>query len=350
MTICYFGIYNKKVARNQILIKGLRENGVRVIECHSSRRSFLKYFELVKKFLVMRTEIDCVIVGFPAGKTVFLAKVLSPVPVVLDVFVSMYDSIVWDRQQVKPQGIKAKYYFLMDKWSVSVADKVLLDTDAHIDYFVEMFGISRDKFCKIFVGSDPDTIYPINSSPGKNFIVHFHGTYIPLQGIEYIVRTAKRLEGEGILFRIIGSGQTEREVQNMYKDGVPKNVVFLPRVPYRELGKEISKADVVLGIFGHTEKTQRVIPNKVFEGLAVRKPVITGNTPAVRELLTDKKNVILCRVADPEDLKEKILLLKSNKELQETIKENGYQLFLQKLTPKTLGGQLLGCLKDTVYK
>jgi len=34
MTICYFGDYNSNYSRNRVIIKGLKENGVNVLECN----------------------------------------------------------------------------------------------------------------------------------------------------------------------------------------------------------------------------------------------------------------------------------------------------------------------------
>jgi hypothetical protein len=62
------------------------------------------------------------------------------------------------------------------------------------------------------------------------------------------------------------------------------NVTFLSFIPVSQLPFHIQKADLVLGIFGDTEKSQRVVPNKVYEGLAMAKPVITGDSPASESL------------------------------------------------------------------
>ncbi len=35
MKVCYWGTYDKGYLRNKILITGLRENGVEVVECHA---------------------------------------------------------------------------------------------------------------------------------------------------------------------------------------------------------------------------------------------------------------------------------------------------------------------------
>jgi len=46
-------------------------------------------------------------------------------------------------------------------------------------------------------------------------------------------------------------------------------------MPITELGARIGASDLCLGVFGVGEKTNRVIPNKVYQALACDRPVIT---------------------------------------------------------------------------
>ncbi|MEK7583051.1 MAG: glycosyltransferase [Patescibacteria group bacterium] len=149
---------------------------------------------------------------------------------------------------------------------------------------------------------------------------------IPLQGVPYIRKAAEILRGDhDISFRIIGDGQW---------------------VPYEDLPNLIRAADACLGIFGDTDKTLRVIPNKVYEAIAMAKPVISSDTPAIRELFTDRENILLCRRADPEDLAEKILELRRDEQLRTRIAHGGHQLFLSRCTPKIIAADLLRDLAD----
>ncbi len=176
----------------------------------------------------------------------------------------------------------------------------------------------------------------------NKFLIIFHGKFIPLQGISYIVKAAKILEQhKEIQFQIIGKGQDWEKVTTLAAELNVTNIDFLGRVTYKDLPSYISKADLCLGIFGDTTKTLRVIPNKVYEYISMKKPVISGNTPAIKELFEDRKNILLCNVADEKDIADKILILKEDDNLRNKIANEGYELFKQNATPKIIGKNLL---------
>jgi len=332
MTVCFFGIYKSDYSRNRVLIRGLKENGVRVIECNAENKGGIyKYLILIKKHWQLRKKYNTMIVGFPGYHTIILAKLLTNKKIVLDAFFSMYDSEVWDRQNIKPRSLKAGYYWTLDWLACKLADKILLDTNTHIDYFVKTFKIKPAKFIRIFVGSDDEIMKPALAVKQDYFLVHFHGIATPLQGTKYILQAANLLKNENIKFNIIGMKRRDPALNAKHK-----NVNFIDHIPYEELKNYIIKADICLGIFGDTNKTQRVIPNKVYEALACKKPVITSSSRAVAELLTHKENCYLCKSADPPDLAKAILALKNNIELRNIIADNGYNLFKENLLPKHL--------------
>ena len=65
------------------------------------------------------------------------------------------------------------------------------------------------------------------------------------------------------------------------------------------------------------------VQNKVYEGLAMAKPVITGDGPAVRAALTHGENVYLCRRADGADLAQAISILHDDAGLRRRLGEMG---------------------------
>jgi glycosyltransferase involved in cell wall biosynthesis len=72
----------------------------------------------------------------------------------------------------------------------------------------------------------------------------------------------------------------------------------VPWIPYEQLGAAMARSGCVLGIFGSSAKAQRVIPNKAYQALACAAPLVTGDTPAARELLEDGVSALLVPPGD----------------------------------------------------
>jgi glycosyltransferase involved in cell wall biosynthesis len=346
MRILYFGIYNPEYSRNRVLIKGLRENGVEVIECSDRSRSVFKYTRLIFKFLRLRTSFDVMVVGFPGQEVMLLARLLTRKPIIFDAFTSHYGGHILDRGTHSRSSLRAAYYKWIDRRSCLLADMVLLDTTAHIEFFVREFNLSPEKFKRIFVGTDSSIFYPRPLREHKELQIHFHGNFIPLQGISRIIEAAKILEHDPIQFNIVGRGQTYMADTALAEELGLTNIAFIDPVHYRDLPNFMEMADMCLGIFGTTPKTDLVIPNKIFEAIAMGKPVITADTSAVRELLKDKEHVILCQKGSAQSLADAIRTYAGLPDERSAIGHAGRRLFEAVLTEKHLAKELLDVIQE----
>jgi len=350
--VCFFGLYNPDYSRNKVLIAGFQNNNWQVVECRVDPRFYpgcKKYWQLIKTARKIIKPNDLVLVAYPGQTAVWLARLLFwHQMVVFDAFTSLYDSNVFDRQLYPKNSWRAWRDWLFDWLAIFLANKNLVDTNEHAKYFQQTFGIGAGKFIRVFVGSEIGA--QITEIPRKSpdyFLIHFHGHYIPLQGIEYIIKAAKILETEpDIKFRLIGSGQEHQKIKKMAMDLKSNNIDFWPESSMEALAQSMIDADLVLGIFGTTPKTSRVIPNKVFEALALGKAVLTADSPAARELLGDQENVLFSKAGDPADLAAKILWLKSNPAAMEKLSAGARTLFNQQLLPKLLVSNLIKFLSN----
>ncbi|MFL0556299.1 MULTISPECIES: glycosyltransferase family 4 protein [Paenibacillus] len=342
-TVCYFGSHKKDYSRNNIIKKGLLENGIEVIDCSSRSNVLLRSFVLFAKFLKIRKKIDVIIVSEMSHAAMPCAKFLSALfgrRIIFDPLISAYDTIVEDRKIIKKGSLLSKIIRSLDKVCMRMSDIVIADTEEHVEYFSEQLGVQKSKIKVIPVGADTDIYYP-SSSDLKNkgkFSVLFQGTYIPLHGIQYIIEAANQLRDHpDIHFTLIGKGQEYENIVTRSKELQLKNITFVPMIPQDELRMQINQSDLCLGIFGETCKAKRVIPNKVYQYLACSKPIITGESQAVKKLLQHKRNVYFCEMANSSSLSSAILTLKEDASLRLEIADKGYELFLNGLTPKHIG-------------
>ena len=323
--------------RNAVLIKGLKENGVSVIECTNASSSYAqRYPAVVFKYVKNVTPVDVIFVGFFGQPLVPLIRKMTRKPIVFDAFLSGYDTMCFDRKKCAPGSTLGKFFFWLDKTACDCADKVLLDTTAHINYFVETFKVDQEKFERVFVGADDTVFYP-RAVEKSAFTVFHYGTYRPLQGIEYIVKAAALLTSD-IHIKIVGKGQEHKKVIGTARALNVCNVEFIDWIPYNELPLHIANADICLGgHFSDIDKGKRVIAGKTFQFIAMRKPVIVGDNPANKELL-DETSALFVEHANAKALAETIATAQN--ENMTSIAEKGYTIFKKRCTPAVIGAHV----------
>lgn len=209
---------------------------------------------------------------------------------IIDFFISMYDTFVDDRKKISKDSIVAKLFYRIDQYVLKKAKYIVCDTKAHRDYFIKEFKISKEKFIVIYIIADT-SIYDPNKYPKKirdnnRLDVLYFGSILPLQGIEVILGTMKLLKDDArIKFTIIGP------IVEKYKinESDYPNTRFLNWLSQDELAQEISQADICLaGHFnGSIGKANRTIAGKTYIYKAMNKPVILGDSEANRELFEE---------------------------------------------------------------
>jgi len=350
--ICLFGHYDRFYARNRVLRKAFERNGIKPVEACSSQKGLRRYAELLLS--VRKKKFDVLMVLFPGHTDMLLAWLISKLkktPLVFDVFTSLYDSNVFDRSIIAPHTTKAKVLFYIDKIACHLADVIIVDTHEHANYFHAAFSVPRSKLKVIPVGADEEYMYPRNDICTDTISqIFFYGSYIPLQGIEHILDAASILQNQNdkIFFTLVGSGQMLQAIKKKAEDLSLRNVRFTGRVPYEKLPELIAQAHICLGIFGTSEKASRVVPNKVFDALAMRKPVITRDSPAMREWFEHGKNVWLIPPGNGKALADAILFLSENKEICARLSRNGYALFREKFSVKAISEEVKSAVLDWI--
>lgn len=377
MRICFFGTYTvaEGYPVNRFLSKGLQEAGAEVEECREelwegflhvafgqakarklarlALRAVGCYARLIWRYW-KTGDHECVIVGYPGYFDVLLACLLNLFgrrQVVLVAFISLYDTIVVDRGQWAVDSWKARVLKWIDRMAFSRADLVLVDTRQQGDYYADLLGLPRERFERSFVGHEFDR-YETDKVSGKRrsgkLGVLFFGTYVPLHGIDVILDAAELLLAESdVEFTLIGNGQLYPQMREQARVRDLSNIRFVDTwVEAEELAERVRQADVCLGIFGRTAKAARVIPYKVFGALALQKPVVTRESPAVRELLVDGESALLCREGSGRELADAILKLWDRPDEAARLARQGYVAYRDHASPRAVGSNLLEILEQ----
>jgi glycosyltransferase involved in cell wall biosynthesis len=348
MRVCYFGIYDPAYCRNKNIIKGLRKRGVSVIEVRDTTRGPIKYWRLLQKYWSVRKEYDVMVVGFPGQIIVPFAKLLTRRPVVYDLHVSYYDSIIKERKEHPVKSFAAVKFYLMDWIACRMADRVLLDTKEHVRYVASLLHLPEKKFAVIYHGIDNELFAPPAERPVKGpeekMIVSFHGYIQLLNGMELVIQAMRLLKDEPIMLWIIGGGPEYPKMQALARELQLSNVEFYSPMAPPDLAKKIANADVGLGFFSLSQKIDRVIANKVYELMALRVPVLTGTSIAMQEHFADREHVFYCQRGSADAIAKALRELRANASLRAHVADTAYQYVTHKTTFAQAADQLISVL------
>lgn len=269
------------------------------------------------------------------------------VPLLFDPLISAYDKQVDERMKFDANSVRAKRLLAWERKLFQQAQLVIADTEEHAHYFQRMLGAAADKLAIVYVGADSDlfTPAPLPQRPPETPIeVLFYGSFIPLQGPQVVVQAARQYDGPPVKWTLLGDGPLRKECAALA--ATSPNIVFEDWIPFESLPDRIKQASVLLGVFGTTPKTKRVIPNKVFQSLACGRPVITSRTAAYPECIatSDDSGLIWTGVNAPGEIAARVAWLADNPDALARSAEAAASTYRNYFSEDQLRVQLLSAL------
>ncbi|MFW9976440.1 MAG: glycosyltransferase [Candidatus Thorarchaeota archaeon] len=351
MNVILLGTFDEKHLRIVNITKALRSQGFNITHWNIKGNLWVRYFRLIKSSpKIVRDAIRSkfILVPYPSWRSLLFAKLMSIITrrkLVIDAFISNYNTFVEDRKYVHPKSLSALSFLMQDRISCKLADLILLDTHQHIEYFTKLVSLPNKKFLRVFVGVDinEQVMKKPREVQSEEPTIFFAGSYIPLHGLRYIIEAIDYLRKNGQKFRfvLIGKGQETEMIDSMIQRLELGS--FIERhtfIPYDQLLSLIRDMDICLGIFGNTRKARMVIPTKVFDYAAMNKIFITGNSKAMKELFTEGSDFIGCQFGNAKALFKRlehtISLLPDLKK-----KMNPRETVLMHATPEKMGVQIV---------
>lgn len=362
LRVCYFGTYRSEYSRNKVMIASLRACGVQVIECNEPLwgsvedrvqlvgggwknpgfwfRILKVYWRLAARFFKL-PDYDVLVIGYPGQFDVFLARLLAWLrrkTLAWDVFMSIF-LIAQERELDKRNRVSVGFLRAIEWAALRLPDMLLQDTAAYAAWFEDTHGLPASRFCLVPTGADERIFSPqdINAEDDRIKILYY-GSYIPNHHVQTILAAASLLQDrDGWIFEMIGDGPDRALAQEYANVHQLKNMRFVEWLPGDELVGHIAAADICLGAFGVTPQSLMTVHNKIYECLAMKKAVVSGDSPAVRQALEPGQEIWLVPRQDPQALAGAITKLAGDPGLRKTLGENGYVRYRGQYSLEQLG-------------
>ena len=341
--IIYITCTRPEYSLNAVLLKGLRENGIKVLDFYNKDKSVRGFMRALSFYRNNSKDVDLLMIGYNSPAMVTFFRFFYRKKIVFNAVLSEYERMIISRKLVSRFSLKAVYYWLLDLVAIHLADLTTVETNHQLDFFKKMFRISGKKMYRNWIGVDENNFFHDQfRQKFDTFTVFFRGALMPEAGAKYVVRAAKSLEDKDIRFIIVGGGILSGRIKELIGELNPKNLEYVEDyLSYEKLRKIMQKCHLSLGQLSDHNRLSRTIPHKAYESLAMKLPYLTASNSGILELLTPNETCLTCNPADTQSLTDKILWAKNNYHTTEEIAENGYQLYQNKLRSNILAKNLL---------
>ena len=223
--------------------------------------------------------------------------------------------------------------------ALKAAEFVIVDTKANASWMSRYLNVDPERIRAFPLAIKEREFLGVPSGriePEGAIRVLFIGTFVPLHGIENLIDAMDILDGDTkIEFRIIGDGQQAILMERAINRWGDLNVTWLRHWHDQAmLAKEISSADICLGVFGGEGKAARVLPFKIYLYLAAGRAVVSQNSFSYPDDVP--RPPLFESDSEPEELARSIRMLAQDKSLRERLSRESKKYYYDFLANRVL--------------
>jgi hypothetical protein len=180
-------------------------------------------------------------------------------------------------------------------------------------------GVDLDRFTPQI--ADPEVRRRLGAGPG-DVLVLYAGAHGISHGLTAVADAAARLVGEPIVFAFVGEGAHKKALQARVDELKLPNVTLHPAVRRHEMLSLIGAADICLVPLRNVPLFDTFIPSKMFEFMAMQRPVIGSVSGEAAGILRDAVQLVV-EPENPDQLAGAIAELAVDPERRHQLAQHG---------------------------
>ncbi|MFA5070042.1 MAG: glycosyltransferase [Patescibacteria group bacterium] len=269
---------------------------------------------------------------------VLLAKKLG-----IPLFLEFNSSEVWKGKHWGTMIFK-KLGLLMEKAALRGATLIFVVSQNMKDQLIAN-GVPAPKIVVNPNGTDPKEFSPdINGreirdklSINNKILYGFVGTFGVWHGVNILTDAIIKIAPghPNLHFLIIGKGKSMREeINKIKKSGCEDSVTFTELIPHQDIPKYLAACDVLVS--PHVPLADNTpffgSPTKLFEYMAMGKPIVASSLAQIGQVLEDEKSALLVEPGNVDQLAEAIIRISDDKSLREKIGKGAREKLINNYT------------------
>ena len=222
------------------------------------------------------------------------------------------------------------------------AFKIVVVTESFKKYIIEDHQINSKKVAVFKNGvltnnfkkpkiKDVTTLKNSLGLEGK-IVISYIGTHGLAHGLEFILKSISQISNPDLHFLFIGDGAKKQKLVDYSKKTDLKNFTLHESIPKSKIPLYIEISDFSLVNLKKSNEFKSVIPSKIFENIAMYKPILLGVEGESKELVQkykvgvcfepENKDSFICAIDDIQKLDRDSFLINCNKMLLDFNREN----------------------------
>ncbi|MHC1729269.1 MAG: glycosyltransferase family 4 protein [Syntrophobacteraceae bacterium] len=173
------------------------------------------------------------------------------------------------------------------------ADHIVSVTRSFKDHIAAR-GVAFERISVLTNGADLSQYQPLCRENGVRaelnlegkFVASYIGTHGMAHGLDTVLKAAGLLRQQSnIVFLLVGGGAERERLLALRDEMRLENVVMLPQQPKELMPKILAASDVCMVLLKKRDLFKTVIPSKIFEAMAMERPIILGVEGESKEII-----------------------------------------------------------------
>jgi len=292
--------------------------------------------------VIKQYEIDIVHVhDLPLVKTAISVAKKFDIPVIADLHENYPEAVkAWRKRKM---GLKSKIlnavnpvwrWKRLEKSVLQRVDRVITVVDEAKEHYVNDCGIPPQKVTMVMNTEDLEEFDKLSVDKSlikkyeNNFVISYIGGFGPHRGIDTAIRSMPKILKEipDAKLLLVGgmNSEYERYLKKLCKDLKVENIVeFTGWVDFSLVPSYIAASDICLVPHYASGHTNTTIPHKLFQYMAMRKPVIVTDCKPLKRIVEECKCGIVFPSGNHEKMAEAVIKLYKNIDYARMLGENG---------------------------
>jgi glycosyltransferase involved in cell wall biosynthesis len=215
-------------------------------------------------------------------------------------------------------------------------------------------GIPPEKIDVVTNGADLEQFQPLPKRNGfrarhgldGQFVAAYVGTHGMAHALGTVLNAAKLLEKEPqVRFLLVGDGAERENLLKRQAELNLNNVLMLPQQNKKSIPEILAASDACMVLLRRTELFKTVIPSKIFEAMAMERPIILGVDGESRNIVEGSGSGVFIEPENAEQLADAVLRMSREPAWAERLGKTGGDFVRRQFNRDALAADYLGVLE-----